>query len=220
MIKAVLFDLDGTLYNRDAVVRDLVTDQHASFETELGAVPQERFVARVLAMDDHGYGDKANGYKRLVSEWKLAPHLADRLCRHFWFHYDRHCFLPPDTAATLQALRAHGRQLGVITNGGTERQRAKLVALGLEDAFDVVLISEAEGVRKPAVEIFQRALLRCGVEASEAAFVGDHPETDIEGARNAGLLPVWRHVPYWQLRTENVATVHRLIDILPICLAQ
>jgi putative hydrolase of the HAD superfamily len=220
MIKAVFFDLDGTLYDRDALVQELVADQHASFEPELLGLPRERFIAEVLEMDDHGYGDKVLGYERLVAEWRLASDLADRLCVHFWTHYDQHCYLPLDAVQTLRTLRAHGKQLGVITNGGTERQRCKLVALGLEDAFDVVLISEAEGVRKPAAEIFHRALRRCGVAASEAAFVGDHPETDVEGARNAGLLPFWKHVSYWRLRTENVATVHRLTEILPICLVE
>jgi putative hydrolase of the HAD superfamily len=219
MTKAVLFDLDGTLYDRDALVQELVADQHAAFEVELDGVSRERFVGRVLEMDDHGYGNKALGYKQLVQEWRLAGTLTDRLYDYFRSNYDRYCHLPADTASTLQALRAQDRTLGVITNGGTERQQAKLRALGLEDAFDVVLISEAEGVRKPSPEIFQRALRRHGIESSAAMFIGDHPLMDVEGARSAGLLPVWKYVPYWTLRTPNVATVHRLTDILPICLA-
>ena len=169
-------------------------------------------------MDDHGYGEKAAGYQRLVVEWQLDPALADELCGHFWEHYDQHCSLSVDTATTLQTLRAHAKHIGVITNGGTERQRRKLAALGLEDAFDAVLISEVEGVRKPSAEIFRRALERCSVEPEESVFVGDHPDTDIEGARNAGLLPIWKYVPYWPLPAGDVLTVRRLIDILPTCL--
>ncbi len=220
MIKATLFDLDGTLYDRDDVVQRVVAGQHTHFEAELGGLTPERFIARVLEMDAHGYGDKALGFKTLVAEWRLAPDLAERLCNHFWSHYDAACQLPSDTALVLHTLRAHGMKLGVITNGGTERQRAKLVALGLADAFDVVLISEAEGTRKPEPEIFRRALQRCGVEAAEAVFVGDHPEADVEGARNAGLLPIWKYVPYWPLHSQDVATVHRLTEILPICLPE
>jgi putative hydrolase of the HAD superfamily len=220
MVKAVFFDLDGTLYDRDALVHSLVSDQHATFEAELPGISREQFIARVLDMDDHGYSDKAPGYRQIVAEWQLKPALADRLCTHFWSAYDGYCQLPADTATTLRTLRAHGKRLGVITNGATARQSAKLAALGLLDAFDVVLISEAEGIRKPSAEIFRRALQRCGVEAYEAAFVGDHPETDVEGARNAGLLPIWKHVSYWPLAIENVATVHRLVDVLPICLGE
>jgi putative hydrolase of the HAD superfamily len=218
MLKAVFFDLDGTLYDRDALVCELVAEQHAAFADKLSGVSLDRFVSGVLAMDDHGYGEKAPGYQRLVSEWRLDPALSDELCDHFWRHYDEFCRLSPDTAITLRTLRAHGMHMGVITNGGTERQRRKLAALGLADAFDVVLISEAEGVRKPSAEIFLRALERCHVEPEESVFVGDHPDTDIEGARNAGLLPIWKYVPYWPLPAGDVLTVHRLADILPTCL--
>ena len=218
MIKAVFFDLDGTLYDRDALVRELVVAQFDAFSGELPGITRERFVSHVLAMDDHGYGEKEKGYQRLVADWQLEPALAGHLCTHFWSVYDQHCHLSSDTATTLDSLRAHGKRLGVITNGGTARQRSKLSALGLADWFEVVLISEAEGVRKPDAEIFRRALQRCGVGPSEAAFVGDHPETDIAGARRAGILPIWRHVPYWRPVAEDTLTVHRLVDILPTCL--
>jgi putative hydrolase of the HAD superfamily len=220
MIKGVFFDLDGTLYDRDALVRDLVAGQYDAFAGELPGISREQFVSRVLEIDDHGYGEKAEGYQRVVADWQFEPALASRLCSHFWSTYDQHCSLPPDTATTLGALKAHGKRLGVITNGRTERQRAKLAALGLLDSFDVVLISEAEGVRKPSAEIFRRALQRCDVSAGESVFVGDHPDTDINGARNAGLLPIWKHVPYWPLIADDVLTVHRLVEILPTCLRE
>jgi putative hydrolase of the HAD superfamily len=218
VIKAVFFDLDGTLYDRDTLVRELVAAQFDAFSGELPSLSRERFVSDVLDMDDHGYGEKEKGYQRVVADWQLDSGLASRLCAHFWSVYDQYCHLSPDTATTLDTLQAHGKRLGVITNGGTTRQRAKLAALGLADRFDVVLVSEAEGVRKPDAEIFRRAVQGCGVSVSEAAFVGDHPETDIVGARNAGLLPIWRHVPDWSPVAADTLTVYRLVDILPTCL--
>lgn len=218
MTKAVFFDLDGTLYDRDALVQALVLEQHAAFAADLGAISRRQFVDRIIEMDDHGYGDKTDLYRQAVEEWNLRPDLATRLVEHFWVCYDGFCHLPEDTRMTLQALKDHGKQIGVITNGSTVRQRSKLEALGLSKIFDVVLISEAEGVRKPESEIFMRALRRCGVDPCEAVFVGDHPEADIEGAKNAGLAPIWKHVPYWSLVSDDVPTVHQLSEILPICL--
>jgi len=216
---AVLFDLDGTLYDRDALAGAIVPAQFSAFERDLVDVTKERFVRDVLEMDDHGNGDKAEGYRRLVRDWGLRNELADQLEDYFWSNYDSHCRLSDDTRTTLQTLRDHRKKLGVITNGYSgQRQRRKLEALGLLTAFDAVLISAEEGVRKPDIEIFRRAVARCGVEPHEAAFVGDHPQADVEGARNAGLLPIWKFVPYWLPSPRDTLTVERLTEILPICL--
>ncbi len=214
-IKAVLFDLDDTLYDREALVRRVVTDQYDVFQHELRAVQKDDFVRRVLQLDDYGYADKRALYATVVGEYGLAPALIERLMENFLTSYDEKCELPEDSLLTLQTLRQNHIKLGVITNGSTDRQQRKLDSLGVSSWFDVILISEMEGVRKPDAEIFHRALARCEVEASEAMFVGDHPETDIAGALGAGLRAAWKVTPYWPC-THQVPFIHRLSEILSI----
>ncbi len=214
-MEAVLFDLDGTRYDRDRLVSALVDDQYDAFAADLAGVSRSRFVAAVLAMDDHGYGEKTAGYERVVGSLGLPGRLADRLVAHFWSSYDGYCELADDTRVTLESLRGRGLKLGIVTNGSVARQRRKIEALGLEPWFDTIVISEAEGVRKPDAEIFRRALARCAVDVRAALFVGDHPEADIEGARNAGLMAVWKSVPYWRV-DSGVPAVTRLSDLLPL----
>ena len=217
MIRAVFFDLDGTLYDRDLLVRDLVAEQFAVFEEFLGDVSESLFVQRIIDLDAHGYGSKPELYATIAKEWDLGPALADRLLRHFWESYGRHCELSDDTSTTLETLRRNGKKLGVITNGATGWQQQKLECLGLASFFDTVLISEREGLRKPDRLIFARALERCGVRPDEAVFVGDHPEVDVAGAKAAGLVAVWKRVPYWEMAVEGVLIVDTLREILPIC---
>jgi putative hydrolase of the HAD superfamily len=216
-IKAVLFDLDGTLYDRDALAQALFERQYGEFAADLRGISRERFLRDAHAMDEHGHGDKETGYVELVRSWGLAGELAPRLIEHFWSAYDGLCVPSDDTANTLRQLREHGLKLGVITNGQSVRQRRKLAALGLERSFDTVVVSGEEGLRKPDAEIFRRALARCGVAAHETLFVGDHPVADVEGAHRAGLVAVWKFVPYWPPVIMDVPVIRDLGEVLRLC---
>lgn len=96
-----------------------------------------------------------------------------------------------ETLAVLEELRSDGIPLGVITNGPAEFQRAKLVTVGIDGLFDVVVASGDIGVLKPANEIFDRALAGLGVGARRAIHVGDNFAADVVGAADAGMTAVW-----------------------------
>jgi putative hydrolase of the HAD superfamily len=67
----------------------------------------------------------------------------------------------------------------------------KLDRLGLTDRFDVLAISEAEGIAKPDPRIFTATLERLGCSADETVMVGDSWSADVEGAHAAGLRAIW-----------------------------
>ncbi|HEY6423557.1 MAG TPA: HAD family hydrolase [Pseudonocardiaceae bacterium] len=96
-----------------------------------------------------------------------------------------------DALPCLRAMRSLGLRLATITNAAGDYQRGKLVALGLESAFDAVLISGELGVAKPHRAIFRRACRALGVHPAQAVHVGDRLDTDAEAARDAGLHGVW-----------------------------
>jgi putative hydrolase of the HAD superfamily len=212
MIRAVLFDFDGTLYDRDAAVRRTAEEQFDAFRRELG-VEAQLFVGRVIELDAHGHGRVPHLHHVLARELNVHEEVADRLESYFRTHYPRQCQVSTNTLETLRALRDQGIKLGIVTNGPTEWQSRKLEATGIASMFDTVLISGMEGVEKPDPRIFLRALDRCGVPPSEAMFVGDHPVADIAGAKGAGLLPVWKRMPYWEV-PDDVRRVDELSEIL------
>jgi putative hydrolase of the HAD superfamily len=218
MIRGVFFDLDGTLYDRDAAMLRLAHDQYAAFRDHLRPrVDEQTFTGRFLELDDHGYTSRSDVYRRIAEAFGLNNWLTVDLERHFWEAYNRRCELSADTWATLHTLRRAGLCLGIVTNGQTEWQSRKIEGLGLGSFFDVVLISEQEGIRKPDTRIFDRARERCGIgRPSDAMFVGDHPEVDVAGAHGAGMVAVWKRVPYWTLTTQGAITIDRLTEILSI----
>ena len=63
--------------------------------------------------------------------------------------------------------------------------------VGLSEFFNVVVVSEEVGWRKPSGRIFQDALNRLQIKACEAIYIGDSPNEDIKGAKQAGLKTVF-----------------------------
>jgi putative hydrolase of the HAD superfamily len=96
----------------------------------------------------------------------------------------------PGAREALAAL-ADRYRLGIVTNGAPEMQAQKLAALGLADRFETVVHAGYDAPAKPAPEPFERALAALGVSADRTIHVGDGLETDVAGAKAAGLTAAW-----------------------------
>jgi putative hydrolase of the HAD superfamily len=102
-----------------------------------------------------------------------------------------HAVLLPDTLTMLDALRSRYR-LGLLSNFTHPPVVKQLLSrLGLTPFFEVTLISGELGYRKPHQHVFQELIRQFDVPREQIAFVGDDPQADIDGARRAGLWPIW-----------------------------
>jgi putative hydrolase of the HAD superfamily len=214
MIKGVLFDLDGTLFDRDAAIRELLETQYSEFEVHLRPIPREAFTAHVARLDNHGGRDKNDVYRAVARDFGLTTDIVPTLVSDFWQRYHELCRPFSDVLQTLEALRRNGKKIAVVTNGRKIVQEGTIAALHLSHLLDAVLISEVEGVKKPDRRIFERAVARLGLAPSECCHVGDHPDVDVGGALAAGLRAIWKRVPYWPPPTECVPSIDDFAEIL------
>jgi HAD superfamily hydrolase (TIGR01549 family) len=207
MIKAVFFDLDGTIrhnlpsggevfaeYCRELglLVRD---------EDRLRAMRWEHFYwanSRELMEDRRNFDSDVARFwdryarRRLVAlgaSSQQALELAPKVNQHMMEAYKPESVVPEDVRRVLPELRENGRQLAVISNRDKPYQ-AELDALGLAQFFDFALAGGEVQAFKPAPEIFLYACRRLSVVPGEAAYVGDNFYADVVGARRAGLVPV------------------------------
>ncbi|MEU6053113.1 HAD family hydrolase [Streptomyces xanthochromogenes] len=100
--------------------------------------------------------------------------------------------------------------IGIVTNGASDIQRAKLAATGLTDLVDGVAVSGDLDIRKPDRRLFELAALRCGVSlAADSWMVGDNPAGDIGGGHEVGLRTIWIRGRPWP---ENLRAAQYVVD--------
>jgi putative hydrolase of the HAD superfamily len=96
----------------------------------------------------------------------------------------------PDVLAVLEALKARGLIMGVLSNWDI-RLGPLLEGLGLMPYFHHVVLSAVVGWEKPHPRIFRSALELAGVPAGQVLHVGDNYQQDVVGAQQAGMYAVW-----------------------------
>ena len=191
-MKAVVFDLDGTLLNRDESVKKFIYSQYDKFNRLLGNIPKDKYTSRFLELDNHGYVWKDKVYQQLVGECEIINISWKELLHDYICTFKHHCVPYPNLISMLEDLKRMNLKLGMITNGNGQFQMNNVKALGIEKYLDTILVSEWEGIKKPDPEIFNRAMKQLNVLPKESIFVGDHPENDVKAARNVGMIGVWK----------------------------
>lgn len=216
MDAAVLFDLDETLHDRAASLRAFLIDQHRRWF--LGQIEEEAFVGRFTRLDAHGSLPKAVLYPTLLAELGIDEPSGHILATEYSLRY--HEFACPMAGAgdLLAALRRRGFKLGVVTNGWTDFQLRTVATIGIRDAIDAVLVSEAEGLRKPDARLFRRAAERLGVATASCLDIGDNPTADVLGAEAAGMRAIWlrRGIPWPDQHPPAQLHVDELTDVVEL----
>ncbi len=212
MIKAVLFDLDGTLLNRHLSLEKFINGQHARLHSSLGHIPLESFRERFIELDHRGYVWKDKVYQQLVNEFEIKDVCWEDLLEDYLANFKESCEPFPNLISMLENLKKKDYQLGMITNGKAQFQADSIEGLGIKSYFDVILISEKVGLKKPDVRIFEKALREMNVSADKSIYIGDHPENDVKAARQAGMKAVWKKDAYWE-SAEADAVIDDLSEI-------
>lgn len=194
-VRAVLFDLDGTLVDSAA---DLMHASNALL-AELGRPPVDLAAVRSFIGD---------GAPKLVERVLAAtggvpaPNEAARCLERFLAIYEAdpsaHSALYPGVADTLDRLAEAGLRLGVCTNKPMGATLRLLGDLGIAGRFAAVVGGDSYPTRKPSPEPVLGLLERLEASPEEAVFVGDN-EHDVAAARAAGVALVLL-VPYGYAR--------------------
>ncbi len=207
-IKAVLFDLGGTLIYTNEVWPDLMQTalgevlkylqseglslKEGAFLKEFDARLQAYYVQRDTEFVEYTTAHILRTLLADMGQPSLSEEQMSRALRQLYAVSQAHWQAEEDALPTLDSLQAAGYRMGIISNASDDADVQTLVDKGgLRSYMDFVLSSAACGIRKPNPLIFQTGLAAWGFAPGEVAMVGDTLGADILGARNAGLYSIW-----------------------------
>jgi putative hydrolase of the HAD superfamily len=197
-IRAVGFDLDGTLFDHrgsaivgvDSFLESLGIEP-SEYARELWFTAEEEQIERWRSRRIDFQEQRRERLRTVLPALGLtAPADAaklDALFEGYLSGYRTAWRAFSDSVELVTRVKATGRRVGLLTNGSERQQLDKLRVTGLLEVFDHVCISESIGVQKPDPEAFRLLATGLGVEPEECLFVGDNPLHDIEGARAVGM---------------------------------
>lgn len=184
--KAIIFDLDGTLYDKSGLARRLVLSQLR--KGGLGMLKREREVRKELrgrhfesedAFHDAFFAHFAR--PELARRWYFETYMPDMI-RILREHYQ----IAPWVKRKIAELRTYGQKVIVFSDYGCVRE--KLKAIGFElDWADYLFDAPSLGGLKPCKESFEKICSEIGLQPSECLMVGDREDTDGDGARSVGM---------------------------------
>jgi len=218
MVKAILFDIDNTLY--DSAKQSMLSRKNAvkaMIDSGLDVDMDRAIELLNEIVDKHGsnYENHFDEMMKVLGVECDSKIIASGVVAYHNTTVEN--LIPEGTCIeTLQKLRKEGYKLGVITNGKSIKQWEKLIRLGLGDVFDVVAISEEAGCSKPEPGIFISACDVLGVNPDDGMYVGDRLDSDIEGAHKAGMKAVYVYGMTKEQEPENDLQIpdHKVKNIL------
>ena len=191
VVDGLIFDLDGTLLDRNPVFVKVAGDFFDEHLDNLTTMPRGEAVDMMVRWDGDGYSNREWMLKQWLSQWPKTGFDTESLQVWYRSAMERHIEQDVEIIDFLTGLNHQKTPWGIVTNGAAS-QRGKCRAAGLEQIAPFIIVSGEVGYAKPDQRIFRDALTAAGLEGPEKVlFVGDNPVADIDGAKRFGMMTAW-----------------------------
>ena len=230
--RAMLINMDDTIlsaYGRPEIAWRTIASEFAG---ELAPVSPRQAATEILKFARHFWSTAEPAWRLKLEEARrvvvkggfaalathgqppLADDLAIRLADRFSAYREEEMFVFPGAHEAIDALKALGVRLALVTNGAADTQRAKVERFALAQRFDHVQIEGEHGFGKPDERAYLHAMQALGVTAPDTWMVGDNLEWEVEAPQRLGIYAIWMDVHGEGLPAHSTVKPDRIIRSL------
>lgn len=201
MIKAVIFDIDNTMYSFDRAHQTAMAALGDYVEKNLGVSREEmqKLLKRCTDIVTKRIGDNcAAQHNRLIRFQCFMEQLgvtdygkAMEMYHVYWDTILEVMEPEPGLLLLLARLKERGIRLGIGSDMTAYIQYKKLKKLGALEYLDFIVTSEEAGAEKPTPRFFELCVEKAGCEPAECVFIGDSLKKDVIGSTQCGLVGTW-----------------------------
>jgi len=200
VLKAIIFDLDDTLYDYQFLHNEAINALEKYVGERYGVAPEQFRSAWRIAREEtkQAQGNTAASHNRMLycqktlEKLKLLPaYGALEMYEVYWGYILAHMSLREGAAELLTECRNRGLKIGICSDLTAHIQHCKLKALGISAYIDCLVTSEEVGVEKPDQRVFQLILKKLACAPDDVLYIGDSLERDVYGAEACGISVLW-----------------------------
>lgn len=202
MLRAVIFDLDDTLYEYEPLHRTALA-KLSEFTCRKLCISERQFqeafawgrdeTKRLLCNTGASHNRMLYCQKALEYLHQSPTCLALDMYETYWNYMLEHMCLNDGAEELLQYCENRGLEIGICTDLTAHIQHRKLRKLGLSNHVNALVTSEEVGMEKPNAAIYELMLSKLRVLPQEAVFIGDSLEKDVIGPMQSDINAIWLH---------------------------
>ena len=221
MIKAIIFDLDDTLYSYNELNKQGI-NEICNYTCEKLKIEKEKFYeafdkAKKEVKDT--LGDVASSHNRLLYCQKTLENLkknqfsiALEMYEVYWQYILKNMKLNANALEVLKFCKQKKIKIGICTDLTAHIQHRKIRKLGIDEYIDAIVTSEEGGVEKPNFKMYNKILEKLNVLSGETLFVGDSLKKDVLGSVEYGMKALW----YSKINNEKCQSIQNFDELLEI----
>ena len=182
-IKAIIFDLDDTLYDCSGTLVLKSRKLAAKIISKAVKCSETEALKLQLELEDR-LGPKADIFHKIANQYNLPEDFCEEISNTINTLEVEGATLFPGTMASIDELKRTGYKLFLVTFGNREIQEKKIKVLDLESAFDEIIITENPLGKE---KCFKEILAKYGLEPEQVLCVGDKIKDEIEVGKRLGM---------------------------------